>query len=185
MKYCIIAFLIVFTASCAPGVREMPAPTTPPAEETGLEKRFKSENAVEKVRIGQTGAYFFYDGKMWSLKKESNSAITFNIRRFTNAGIFIYNEFMPMEDIYKKLALHYDMKNPKIMESKLVSVNNAVVIFNEIEGVINRRDVSILSYGVSESGHAIIAHCFIYKSMLRSETRQEIIDFLNGLAAKG
>jgi len=59
-----------------------------------------------------------------------------------------------------------------------------VIIYNKIEGVINKREVSILSYGFSEDTQTIIAHCFIYKSMLRSETEQEIIDFLNGFSAK-
>jgi hypothetical protein len=77
------------------------------------------------------------------------------------------------------------MKDAKLIESEFINVNNAVVIFNKIEGMINRREVSILSYGFSENRSTIITHCFIYKSMLRSETEHEIIEFLNGFAAAG
>jgi hypothetical protein len=183
MKYLMIALLIAFTASCAPSVREKPAKV--PAEYLHLEKRFKSENAVDKVNLGQTGSVFFYDKKLWSVKSASDMAIDFETRRFTNAKIFIYNESIPMKDIYKNIAQRYDMKDARLMESEFVNVNNSIVIFNAMEGVINRRDVSILSYGFSEGSRTIIVHCFLYKGMLRPETRQEIIEFLNGFVAKG
>jgi len=185
MKYLMIALLIAFTGSCAPSVREMPAKGKVPAEYMHLEQRFKSENAVEKLIVGQTGSVFFYDKKLWSVKSASDTAIVFETRRFTNASIFVYNETLPLTDIYKRIAQHYDMKDVKLMESELINVNNAVVIYNAMEGVINRREVSILSYGISDDSRTIIAHCYIYKGMLRTETRQEIIEFLNGFVAKG
>jgi hypothetical protein len=185
MKYLLIAMLIVFSASCAPSVKEKPVIAKVPDEYSHLEKRFKSENADQKVRIGQMGAVFFYDKKLWSVKREASTSIDFEARRFTNASIFALNESIPMTDIYKRIAQHYNMKDPVLIDSELIFANNAVVIFNAIEGVVNRRDVSILSYGFSDDSGTIIAHCVIYKGMLRSETRQEIIEFLNGLTPKG
>jgi len=127
---------------------------------------------------------FYFDKKMWSVKNESASIIDFTARRFTNAHIFLYNEHISITEIHKKVIDHYKMKNAQLVESELLNVNNSVIIYNKIEGVINKREVSILSYGFSEDTQTIIAHCFIYKSMLRSETEQEIIDFLNGFSAK-
>lgn len=185
MKHLIIAMLIAFAASCAPSVKEKPIEAKIPDEYRHLEKRFKSETADEKVRIGQAGALFFYDKKLWSVKNEASDAIYFEARRFTNASIFVLSESIPMTDIYKTLAQRYNMKEPTLKESELINANGAVVIFNAMEGVVNRREVSILSYGFSDDSGTIIAHCVIYKGMLRSETRQEIIEFLNGLTQKG
>jgi len=185
MKYLIIAILIACAASCAPSLREMPAKDKVPAEYMHLEKRFKSKSAVEKIDIAQTGAAFFYDGKLWTVKRASDTSLAFEARRFSNAEILILDEPVPMTDMYKKMAQHHNMKDVKLLESEFVNVNNAVVIFNAMEGVVNRREVSILGYGFSDAGRTVIAHCFIYKGMLRDETRQEIIEFLNGLAPKG
>jgi hypothetical protein len=185
MRYLFIAILIASFASCAPSIKEMPAKEKVPAEHMHLEKRFKSESAVEKVKIAQTGAAFFYDAKLWAVKKTSDTAIIFEARRFSNAEILILDEPVPMTDMYKKIAQRHNMKDIKLLESEFINVNNAVVIFNTLEGVVNRRQVSILSYGFSDAGRTVIAHCFIYKGMLRDETRHEIIEFLNGLTPKG
>jgi hypothetical protein len=184
-SYFIIAILLIFSASCAPKGKVIPKTEEISSEYRHLESRKKSENAVDKVSIGNSGASFYFDDKLWSLKSESASAIEFSARRFTNAHIFMYNEKISTTEIHKKLIDHYRMKNSQLVESKFLNVNNSVVIYNKINGVINKREVSILSYGFSDDAHTIITHCFIYKSMLRSETEQEIIEFLNGFSAKG
>jgi hypothetical protein len=181
MKYVIIAILLAFSASCAP--KDTHVSDKVPDGYEHLEKRVKADEAAKMIRIGQTGAVFYYDTKSWSVKSESDAVIDFSARRFTNAAIFIYDAAMPMNDIPKKLAQHYAMKEPRLMESEFVNVNNAVVMHTVMEGIINRREVSIISYGFSENSHTVIAHCFIYTSMLRNETRQEIMEFLNGLVA--
>jgi hypothetical protein len=185
MRYLFIAILIACTASCAPSIKKMPEKEKVPVEYMHMEKRFKSESAVDKVQIAQTGTAFFYDAKLWAVKNASDTGIIFEARRFSNAEILILDEPVPMTDMYKKMAQHHNMKDVKLLESEFVSVNNAVVIFNALEGVVNRREVSILGYGFSDAGRTVIAHCFIYKGMLRDETRQEILEFLNGLAPKG
>lgn len=183
MKYLILGLLIAFTASCAPSFKERPDKV--PAEYKHLTKRFKSENAVNKVDIAQTNAAFFYDSRLWAVKNASDAAIVFEARRFSNAEILILDEPVPMAEMYKTMAQRHNMKDVKLLESELVYVNNGVVIFNALEGVVNRREVSILGYGFSDAGRTVIAHCHIYKGMLRDETWQEIIEFLNGLAPKG
>lgn len=185
MKYLVIALLIACAASCAPSVRDTPAREKAPAEYMYLEKRVRSENAVDRIGIANTGAAFFYDGRLWTVKNASSSAVAFEARRFSNAEILILDEAVPMTDMYRKMAERHDMKDVRLLESEFVSVNGAVVIFNALEGVVNRREVSILGYGFSEAGRTVIAHCFIFKVMLRDETRQEIVEFLNGLAPKG
>lgn len=181
MQYVIIAILLAFSASCAP--KDTHVSEKVPGRYEHLEKRFKADGAVEKIRIGQTGAVFHYDPKSWSVKSESDTVVDFAARRFTNAAIFIHDAAMPMTDIPKMLARHYAMKEPRLMESEFVNVNNAVVMHTVMEGIMNRRKVSIISYGFSENSHTVIAHCRIYTSMLRNETRQEIVEFLNGLVA--
>lgn len=184
-KYLIATLLVVALASCAPASKDVHKKKEIASEYGHLESREKSINAAHKVNIGKSGASFYYDNRLWSVKNESISKIDFSARRFTNAHIFLYAENKQMTEIYKKLVEHYKMKDAKLIESEFVNVNNSVVIFNKIEGMVNRREVSILSYGFSENMSTIIAHCFIYKSMLRSETEHEIIDFLNGFAAAG
>lgn len=185
MKYLVIAVLMACAASCAPSVRDMPATEKGPAQYMHLEKRFKPENAVDRISVAQTGATFFYDSRLWAVKSASDAGIAFEARRFSNAEILILDEAVPMTDMYTKMAERHDMKDVRLLESEFVSVNGAVVIFNALEGVVNRREVSILGYGFSEAGRTVIAHCYIYKGMLREETRQEIVEFLNGLAPKG
>ncbi|NCC06046.1 MAG: hypothetical protein EOM37_18860 [Proteobacteria bacterium] len=184
-KYLIATLLVVALASCAPTNKDVHKKKEIASEYGHLESREKSINAAHKVNIGKSGASFYYDNRLWSVKNESISKIDFSARRFTNAHIFLYDENIQMTEIYKKLVEHYKMRDAKLIESEFVNVNNSVVIFNKIEGMVNRREVSILSYGFSENMSTIIMHCFIYKSMLRSETEHEIIDFLNGFAAAG
>lgn len=184
-KYFILALLIIFSASCAPANKQVQKKKDVASEYKHLEAREKSKNAVDQIYIGQSGASFYYDSKFWSVKNKSATKIDFSTRRFTNARIFLYDEKIPMTEVHKKLAEHYNMKNAQLVESEFLNVNNSVVIYNKIEGVINRREVSILSYGFSEGMHTIITHCYIYKSMLRTETEQEIIEFLNGFTAAG
>jgi hypothetical protein len=184
-KYVILALLIIFSASCAPATKSGDKKKDVAAGYEHLEAREKSKNAVDQIYIGQSGASFYYDSKLWSVKNKSVSTIDFSARRFTNAHIFMYDEKMPMTEIHKKLVEHYQMKNAQLVESEFINVNNSVLIYNKIEGMINKREVSILSYGFSEGALTIITHCFIYKSMLRDETEQEIIEFLNGFSAAG
>lgn len=184
-KYYILSLLIIFSVSCAPATRTMDKKKDVPAGYEHLEAREKSKNAVDQIYIGKSGASFYYDSKLWSVKNKSASKIDFSARRFTNAHIFLYEEMIPTTELHKKLVEHYQMKNAQLVESEFINVNNSILIYNKIEGIINKREVSILSYGFSEGMHTIITHCFIYKSMLRSETEQEIIEFLNGFAAAG
>jgi len=184
-KYYILALLIICSASCAPATRTVDKKKDVAAGYEHLEAREKSKNAVDQIYIGNSGASFYYESKLWSVNNKSASTIDFSARRFTNAHIFLYDEKIPMTEIHKKLVEHYQMKNAQLVESEFINVNNSVLIYNKIEGMINKRKVSILSYGFSEGMHTIITHCFIYKSMLRNETEQEIIEFLNGFAAAG
>ena len=184
-QYVILALLLIFSASCAPATKTVDTKKDVAAGYEHLEAREKSKNAVDQIYIGKSGASFYYDSKLWSVRNKSASKIDFSARRFTNAHIFLYDENLPMTEIHKKLVEHYQMKNAQLVESEFINVNNSVLIYNKIEGMINKRDVSILSYGFSEGMHTIITHCFIYKSMLRNETEQEIIEFLNGFAAAG
>jgi hypothetical protein len=182
-KYVILALLIIFSVSCAPATRSVDKKKDVAASYEHLEAREKSKNAIDQIYIGQSGSSFYYDSKLWSVKNKSVSKIDFSARRFTNAHIFIYNEKIQMTEIHKKLIENYHIKNAQLVESEFINVNNSILIYNKIEGIINKREVSILSYGFSEDTHTIITHCFIYKSMLRNETEQEIIEFLNGFAA--
>lgn len=183
MKYLIFALLVALTASCA--TRGAKAPDTISDEYKHLEKRVKSENAVDRVRIGNTDAVFYFDGRLWSVKSESGTVIEFAARRFTNARIYVYDDPIPLTEIYVKLAQDHDMKNAKLVESEYVSVNGSPMLFSTVQGVMGRKNVSILSYAFSKNERTIVAHCFIFTGMLRDENRQEIIEFLNGLAAKG
>lgn len=184
-KFVIITLLIVALASCAPANRGAHKEKGVASGYGHLETRKKPISAADKISIGKSAALFYYDNKLWQVKNKSISRIDFSARRFTNAHIFIYDENIEMTKIHKKLIEHYNMKNAQLVESEFVKLNSSVVIFNKIEGVINKREVSILSYGFSEGTHTIITHCYIYKSMLRSETEQEIIEFLNGFSATG
>jgi len=183
MKYLIMAMLVALTASCA--AKETKAPDKISDEYKHLKKMVKSENAVDLVRIGQTGAVFYFDGRLWSVKSESDTAIEFAARRFTNARIFIYDQSVPLTQIYAKLAQNYDMKNAKLVESEYLTVNGSPMLYNAVQGIVGKRDVSILSYAFSKNERTVVAHCFIFTGMLRSENRHEIIEFLNGLAVKG
>ena len=183
MKYLIFAMLVVLTASCAG--RQDTAPDKISDEYRHLEKRVKSESAVDRVTIGKTGAVFYYDGRLWSVKSGSGTAIEFAARRFTNARIHVYDEPIALTEIYVRLAQDHDLKNAKLVESEYVSVNGTPMLFSTVQGVMGRRETSVLSYAFSKNGRTIVAHCFIFTSMLRNENRQEIIEFLNGLAAKG
>ncbi|PKN41175.1 MAG: hypothetical protein CVU60_12065 [Deltaproteobacteria bacterium HGW-Deltaproteobacteria-18] len=182
-KFAIITLLIIALASCAPTSREAHKKKDVASGYGHLETRKKPASAVDKISIGKSGAEFYYNNKLWQIKNESISKIDFSARRFTNAHIFVYNENINMTEIHKKLYEHYNIKNAQLVESEFINLNNSVVIYNKIEGMLNRREVSILSYGFSEDAHTIITHCYIYKSMLRSETEQEIIEFLNGFTA--
>jgi hypothetical protein len=182
MKYLIMVMLIALTASCAG--RQPQEPDKISDEYKHLEKRVKSESAVNYVRIGQTGAIFYFDGRLWSVKSESDTTIEFAARRFTNARIFIYDQSIPLTQIYAKLAQDYDMKNAKLVESEYLTVNDSPMLYSAVQGTVGKRDVSILSYAFSKNERTVVAHCFIFTGMLRSENRQEIIEFLNGLDLK-
>ena len=184
-KFVIVTLLVIALASCAPTNRAVHKQRDAASKYGHLETRKKTSSAVDKVYIGKSGALFYYNGKLWPIKDESISRIDFSARRFTNAHIFLYDENIEMSEIHKKLIEHYKLKNAQLVESEFINLNDSVVIYNKIEGVINKREVSILSYGFSEGMHTIITHCYIYKSMLRSETEQEIIEFLNGFTAAG
>jgi len=184
-KFVIITLLIVVLASCAPANRGAHKEKGVASGYGHLETRKKPISAVDIISIGKTGALFYYDNKLWQIKNESISRIDFSARRFTNAHIFLYDENIEMSEIHKKLIEHYKLINAQLVKSEFINLNDSVVIYNKIEGVINKREVSILSYGFSEGMHTIITHCYIYKSMLRSETEQEIIEFLNGFTAAG
>jgi hypothetical protein len=185
--YILVAILIAFTASCAATDKSARTTKKEPVASTYkyIEKREKSKNAVDRIAIGKTGGLFYYDGNIWAVKEDQGSQIDFVTRRFTNARIFHYPEAVPMTDIYKKLIESYALKNPKLVESEFIEVNGEAVIFNKLEGIHNKREISILSYGFSGKSSTIIVHGFTYKSMLREETEQEIIDFLNGFDMKG
>ena len=183
MKYLIFTLLIALTASCA--TRGAKAPDSISNKYKHLEKRVKSENAVDRVKIGKTGAAFYFDGRLWSVKSESGTAIEFAARRFTNARIYVYDESIPLTQIYAKLAQDHDMKNARLVESEYMSVNGSPMLFSTVQGIVGRKSVSILSYAFSRNERTIVAHCFIFTGMLRSENRQEIIEFLNGLSDKG
>lgn len=176
MKYALYAILLMLLASCAP----KPAPAPGKAY---MEERTKSEDAVDKVTIGGTGAAFYYDRRQWIVKSDEDSRIEFNARRFTNAQIFSYDEAVPMTDIYRKLVEGYGLKDAVLLESEFIRVNGEVVVFNKIEGKHGRKQIVILSYGYSDKGRTVITHGYIYKSMLRDETEAEIVDFLNGFVA--
>jgi hypothetical protein len=184
MKYVLFAILAAFLASCAPKAVAPPEKSVPPAK-AFMEERFKSADAVEKVGIGATGTSFYYDRRLWSVKGGDGSRIDFNARRFTNAHILFYEEAIPMTEIHKKLVESYGLKDARLLESEFIRVNGEVVIFNKIEGKYGRKDVVMLSYGFSDAGHTVIAHGYTYKSMLREETEEEIVDFLNGFSPKG
>jgi len=179
-KYVLLAILVLFTASCA-----APRGDVGGREYRYLESRKKSETAEERVAIGKTGAAFYYDRRQWSVESADRSKIDFTARRFTNAHIFSYDERIPMTDIYRKLVEHYKLRNPQLLESEFVKVNGAEVIFNKLEGTMNRRQVVFMSYGYSGGKHTVIVHGYIYKSMLRAETESEIVEFLNGFVNKG
>ena len=184
MKYALLAVLALFVASCAP--KKWEPPREKPGAEVGreLEERFKSETAVNRVPIGDTGAAFYYDKRMWNVRREDEGRIDFSTRRFTNASILYDNRSMPMTRIYASLVDAYDLKNASLLESEFVRVNGDEVIFNKIQGKYGRKSVVMLSYGYSEQGRTVIAHAYIYKGMLRPETEREIIEFLNGLVAR-
>lgn len=185
-QYILVAILIAFTASCAATDKAARAPKKDVASTyTSIEKREKSTNAVDRIAIGKTDGLFYYDKNIWTVKESHDSQIDFVTRRFTNTRIFHYGEAVPMTDICKKLIESYALKNPKLVESEFIEVNGEVIIFNKIEGLHNKREISILSYGFSERNTTIIVHGFTYKSMLREETEQEIIDFLNGFDMNG
>lgn len=188
MRQCILfAILIAFTASCAATDKAARTPEKEPVASTYkyIEKREKSKNAVDRISIGNTGGLFYFDKNIWTVKEDQGSQIDFVTRRFTNTRIFHYAESIPMTDIYKKLIESYALKSPKLVESEFIEVNGEAVIFNKIEGIHNKREISILSYGFSGKSSTIIVHGFTYKSMLRDETEQEIIEFLNGFDMKG
>lgn len=184
-KFAIITLLIIALASCAPANRGAHKNKGVASGYGHLETRKKPVSAVDKISIGKSGALFYYNNKLWQIKNKSTSRIDFSARRFTNAHIFLYDQIIELPEIHKKLIEHYKLKNAQLVESEFIKLNGSLVIYNKIEGIINKREVSILSYGFSEDMHTIITHCYIYKSMLRNETEQEIIEFLNGFTAAG
>lgn len=184
MKYALLGVLALFIASCAP--RKWEPPREKPGAEVGrgLEERFKSKTAVNRVPIGDTGAAFYYDKRMWNVRREGDGRIDFTTRRFTNASILYDNRSMPMPRIHESLVDAYDLKNVSLLESEFVRVNGDEVIFNKIGGKYGRKAIVMLSYGFSEQSRTVIVHAYTYKGMLRPETEREIIEFLNGLVAR-
>lgn len=183
IKYLVFAILLVFTASCASTDRDAQLRKKKESSESlykHMETRQKSKTATYKVSIGKTGSSFYYDNKLWSPKKDDDPWIESFTRRFTTAHISYYNEFVPMTEIYRKLINEYKLKNAKLIESEFIEVNKSVIMYNKIEGTLNKKEIVMLSYGFSEDNHTIVTHGFTFKTMLRDETEMEMVEFLNG-----
>ncbi len=183
IKYLVFAILLVLTASCASTDKDLRQKKKKEPVESSykhMEKRQKSKTATHKFSIENTSSSFYYDNKSWTPKKDNDPLSETFTRRFMTAHISHYHEFVPMAEIYRKLISEYKIKNAKLIESEFIEVNKSVVIYNKIEGTLNKKEIVMLSYGFSEDNHTIITHGFTFKTMLRDETEMEIVEFLNG-----